>query len=49
MMRHQIGFMLAHQVANHVASVDQISSTFLAGRRAAGSEDILQRRSCLSG
>ncbi len=28
MRRHLIGFVLAHLVANHIASVDQISSTF---------------------
>jgi len=29
MKRHQIGFVLARHVADHIASVDQISSTFL--------------------
>ena len=28
MRRHLIGFTLAQHVANHIASVDQISSTF---------------------
>lgn len=34
MQRHQIGFVLAHLVANHVASVDQVTSTFLLNRPA---------------
>ncbi len=28
MQRHMIGFTLAQHVANHIASIDQISSTF---------------------
>jgi hemerythrin len=33
MRRHLIGFTLAQLVANHIASVDQISSTFFEQRR----------------
>lgn len=37
--RHQIGFVLAHLVANHVASVDQVTSTFLTDRPAEGAPE----------
>jgi hemerythrin len=44
MQRHLIGFVLAQHVANHIASIDQISSTFFDRKI-----DYVQEGSCGAG
>jgi hemerythrin len=47
MQRHLIGFVLARHVADHVAGVDQISSTFLLHEQEGAADRVVQE-SCFS-